>query len=63
LGFLDFLRGKSFDELMAEYEKAYGDPQRRLKILQEAAKVAKTDVEKLILVTTWNEFKEQHGVK
>lgn len=46
---------------MDEYEKAYGDSSKRLKILQEAAKVAKTDVEKLELVTTWNEFKEQQG--
>jgi len=56
-----FLRKKSFRELMDEYEKAYGDSSKRLKILQEAAKVAKTDVEKLELVTTWNEFKEQQG--
>jgi len=48
---------------MDEYERAYGDPQRRLRILQEAAKVAKTDEEKLILVTTWNEFKQQHGLR
>lgn len=47
---------------MDEYEKAYGDPGKRLKILQEAAKVAKTDVEKLELITTWNEFRQQQGL-
>jgi len=61
MGLLDFLRAKSFDELMDEYEKSYADPKRRFKILQEARKVAKTPEQELILVTTWNEFREQYG--
>lgn len=49
---------KSFDELMEEYNKAFGNPQKKLKILQQAAKIAKDDKEKLIINAKWLQLKQ-----
>jgi hypothetical protein len=45
----EFSREKkdTFRELMGEYDMAFGNPQKRLAILQKAAKIAKSDSEKL----------------
>jgi uncharacterized protein YcgL (UPF0745 family) len=57
-----FGKKKSFDELIEEYEQAFGDPQRRLKLLQQAIKVAKTDEEKLTANSYWLQLKQDHDL-
>lgn len=62
MGFLDKLLGRAkhgsraqssrekkdpFRELMAEYDMVFGNPQKRLAILQKAAKIAKAGAEEL----------------
>jgi uncharacterized protein YcgL (UPF0745 family) len=57
-----FGKKKSFDELIEEYEQAFGDPQKRLKLLQQAIKVAKTDEEKLMANSYWLQLKQDYDL-
>ena len=53
---------KSFEELLKEYDEAFGNPQKRLEILKKAAKIAKDDKEKLIVNAYWLQFKQDQGL-
>ena len=53
---------KSFDALMDEYDKSFGNPQKQRKLLRQAAEVAETPLEKIVLNSTWLSFKQLHGL-
>ena len=53
---------KSFDALMDEYENSFGNYQKQRKLLRQAAEVAKTPQEKIVLNSTWLSFKQRHGL-
>lgn len=54
-----FGKKKSFREIMNEFEEAYGDLNRQAKLLGKAAKMAKTDSEKMEAMIQFNTLKEK----
>ena len=57
-----FGRKKSFGELMDEYYNTFNDHQKALKALKQAAKVAKTDEEKVVVNACWLELKRRYSL-
>ena len=52
---------KSFDDLISEFDKAAGNPQNQARIIQQAANLVKTDIQKFEVATRYVALKSRNG--